>query len=122
MPVRSVGSGADGIEDSAEGAGTEEAGGIDDGPDRGLSAGSPHRPVAIGDLLLHDGRPQSALATVVGRLDATGMVEEDQELIASAADPGLQVTGQVTAARRGEDGPKLPIQAPALGGQCRGGQ
>src|SRR3954470_19122381 len=82
-------SSADGLEDGAEGAGAGEAGGIDDGPDRGLAVGGPHRPVAIGDLALHDSWTQQPLAAVVCRLDATRMVEEDQELIAGAADLGL---------------------------------
>ena len=50
------------------------------------------------------------------------MGEEDEQLTASAADLGLPVAVQVAAARRGEDGAKLPIQVPSLGCQRRGGQ
>ena len=42
------------------------------------------------------------------------MGEEDEELIASPADFGLEGSGQVAAAWRGEDGAELAIQAPAL--------
>ena len=42
--------------------------------------------------------------------------------MASPTNLSLQVAGQVAAAWRGEDGAELPIQAPALGGQRRGGQ
>lgn len=50
------------------------------------------------------------------------MGEEDEELIASPTDLGLQITRQIAAARRGGDGAELAIQTPALGGQRRGSQ
>ena len=61
----------------------------------------------------------TATAPVVDstRLDRARMGEEDEKLIASPADLGLEGSGQVAAARRGEDGAELPIQAPALGRQ-----
>src|SRR4029079_18985638 len=88
----------------------------------GLSLAAPHGPVAVGDLPLHDSRTQQPLGAVVRRLDLSGIGEEDQELIACAADLGLYVAAQITAARRGEDGTQLPIQAAALGRERRGGQ
>lgn len=78
--------------------------------------------IAVGGLPLHDSRTQEPLGAVVGRLDLSGLGDEDQELIASAADLGLQLAGQVTAARCGQDGAVLPIQAPALGRERRGSQ
>ena len=50
------------------------------------------------------------------------MGEEDEELIASPADFGLEGSGQVAAAWRGEDGAELAIQAPALARQGRGAE
>src|SRR3954449_2628661 len=84
-PVLRLRLGCDGAEDSAEGAVAREARGIDDGADGGLAVCGPHGPVAVGALPLNDGRAQRPLTPVVGRLDAAGMVEEDQELIAGAA-------------------------------------
>lgn len=109
------GSGTDGFEDGAEWIGAGQAGGVDNGADGGLALGRPHGAVAVGDLPLHDGRTQQPLRAIVRRLDLSGIGEEDQELIARAADLDLQVAGQVTAARRGEDGAELPILAAALG-------
>ena len=42
--------------------------------------------------------------------------------MAGAADLGLKIPGQVSAARRSEDGAELPIQTSAFGDQRRGGQ
>ena len=84
--------------------------------------GSPHRAVAVGDLPLDYGRAQQPLGAVLGQLDRAGLGEEDEELIASAADLGLEGSGQVAAARCAEDVAELSIQAPTLGGQRRGGQ
>ena len=66
----------------------------------------------------------TATAPVVDstRLDRARMGEEDEKLIAGAADLGLEGSGQIAAARRGEDGAELPIQAQALGRQRRSGQ
>ena len=83
--------------------------GVDDGADVGLALGGPHRAVAVGHLPLHDGRTQSALTAIVRRLDPAGIGQEDQELIAGAADLSLQ-PGQVTAARGGQDGAELSIK------------
>jgi hypothetical protein len=38
------------------------------------------------------------------------VTEDDQKLIARAADLGLQGAGQITASRRGQDGAELPIR------------
>lgn len=66
-----------------------------------------------------DGRTRHPLRAVVGWLDLTGVGEEDQELIAGAADLGLEIAGQITSAQRGEDGTELPIHVPALGRERR---
>lgn len=83
------GSGADGFEDGAEGAGAGQACGADDGARRRLALSGPHRAIAVRHLALDDGRAQCPLAGVIGGIDQTGMVEKDQELIAS--DLGLQL-------------------------------
>ena len=68
-----------------------------------------------------DGRELPLAAGVCG-FDRAWMGEEHEELIAGTADLGLEGLGQIAAAWFGENGPELPIQAPALGGQCRGSQ
>lgn len=117
-----LGSGTGGLEDGAEGAAACEGRGIDDGADDGLALGGPHRAVAVDHLPLDDGRARKPLATVVCRLDRTGMGEEDEELIVSPADLGLEGSGQLAATLPGEDGPELSVEAPALGGERRGGE
>ena len=64
---------------------------------------NPHRVVAVGDLVLDDDRPQVALAGVVHRLDPAGEGGGDQELVAGAPHPVLDIAGQVAGDRDDED-------------------
>src|SRR5215218_4413887 len=115
---RQRGSGADGCEDRTEDSGPgRQASGVDHGAHGGFALRGPHRPVAVGDLALDDGRSQGPLAGVVGHFDPTGMIQEGQELIARTADLGLERPGQVATARGGEDDAQLLVECPALGGQ-----
>src|SRR4051794_8567939 len=50
------------------------------------------------------------------------MIEEGQELLARPADLGLERPRQVATACGDEDGGQLPVEASALGGQCRSRQ
>ena len=100
---RERGSGADGFQDCTEDSGPgRQASGVDHGAHGGFALRGPHRPVAVGDLALDDGRSQGPLAGVVGHFDPTGMIQEGQELIARPADLGLERPCQVAPARRGE--------------------
>ena len=75
----SEGSGADDTEDGLKPVDAGfEASGVDDGADIGLALGGPHGAIAVGDLALDDGRPQGALAGIVGNLDLTGPEREGQ--------------------------------------------
>lgn len=96
--------------------------GVDDGADSSIALGGPHRAVAVGHFSLNVRRAQQPGRAVVGRPDRLGMGEEDEELSVGSVDIGLQVAGQVAAARRGEYGPESSVEAPALGCQGRGGQ
>ncbi|GAB6971101.1 hypothetical protein JCM16408A_18490 [Methylobacterium phyllosphaerae] len=98
--------GGDGVEDCYEASGAGQACSVEDGADGGFSFGGPHGAVAVGDLPLHDSRTQEPLEAVVGRLDLAWIGVEDQELIAGESDFGLQVAGQVTAARRRHSPPR----------------
>ena len=91
--------------------------GIHDGADGGFTLGGPHGSVAVGNLPLHDGRSQGALAGIVRDLDPTGMIQESQELIAGPADLGLERSCQVATARGGEDAGQVLVERAALGGQ-----
>ena len=113
-----TGSGADGLEDGAEEAAACEACGIDDGSDIRLALGGPHGTVAVGDLPLNHGGAQQAFGAVVRGFDRTGIVEEDQQLVAGSADLGLELSGQVTTARRGQD--STVAAGPGFGAWPRG--
>lgn len=88
---------------------------IDDDVDGGFALDGPYRTVAVCYLPLNLSWALQSLGAVVDRFDCTGVGEEGEELIAGPSNIGLQGASQIAAARRGEDGPKLSIQAAMLG-------
>lgn len=99
----------EGRKDGTERAGADETRIIDDGRDIGLALSSLHRAAAVDHRPLNDGQAQPPLAAIVCWLDRSGVGEEDDELIASLSDIGLEGSAQVAAALRDEDGAELTI-------------
>jgi len=65
-------------DDDMEGVGAFEPCGVDGRPDVAFSFGGPHGSISVGDLSLDHTRSEFAFGRVVGWVDLTGIIAEDQ--------------------------------------------
>lgn len=111
------------LKDRSESVGIRaQPGRVDDGADVGLAGCGPHRSIAVGDLALDNGGPQSALAGIVRRLDMAGVEGEGQELVAGSPELVLDGPGELAPCRRRENGGETFLQSLALGRDRRSGE
>ena len=108
--------------DHGEGVRAFEPCGIDGRSDVRFGLGGPHGSVAVGDFALDHARPEFALGRVVRGVDLTGIIAEDQQLVARAADLGLELPGEVAWGRCRQQRRQLNFQLSLFPGQGRGGE